>query len=350
MLETELEAFRGRYAHTQTNLTGEVDRGMKLMEASLVELLTKLDSTELELHQAKLDLESESQTRRILQQENKEWEARQERRPFVAVLIDADADVYVFDEELLRKGERGGVEAADALLAAVQSYVKETLRFSAEADIVVRAFANITGLRDSLQRRGSPCDVGQLRAFVSGFNNRQALFDFVDVGNGKERADSKIRENISFFIDCYQCKHLMLACGHDNGYAPFLGHFVANKQVAERITLIKGRNQLPADIQKLEPKTAQFDTVFKGLDPVAATSPNVVGTVWGRTTAALKPAAHLTSTEEHPNDVAGQGLGRPPISRAQSSMVPRLPPLIRDERRSDKAPGMDQVVVERVRK
>ncbi|KAK7909141.1 hypothetical protein PG985_015019 [Apiospora marii] len=350
MLETELESFRGRYAHTQTNLTGEVDRGIKLME----ELLNKLDSTKLELHQAKLDLESESQTRRALQQENKEWEAKQERRPFIAVLIDADADVYVFDEELLKKGEKGGVESADALLAAVQSYVKETLRLSAEADIVVRAFANLTGLREALQRRGTPCDLSQLRAFVSGFNNRQALFDFVDVGCGKERADSKIRENISFFVDCYQCKHLMLACGHDNGYAPFLGHLVANQQVAERITLIKGRHQLPADIQKLEPKTAQFDGVFKGLDPIAATSPNVVGTVWGRTTAALKPAAHLAASlpeEEQQQQRSSSNVGgRPPISRTQSSMVPRLPPLIRDERRPDKAPLMDQVVIERVRK
>lgn len=108
--------------------------------------------------------------------------------------------VCQFDEELLKKGEKGGVEAADALLAAVQSHVKETLRFSAEADIVVRAFANLTGLREALQRRGTPCDMGQLRAFVGGFNNRQALFDFVDVGCGKERADSKIRGQ-SFFGD-----------------------------------------------------------------------------------------------------------------------------------------------------
>lgn len=148
----------------------------------------------------------------------------------------------------------------------------------------------------------------------------------------------------------------MLACGHDDGYAPFLGHLVANQQVAERITLIKGRRPLPAAVQALEPKTAQFGAVFKGLDPIAATSPHVVGTVWGRTTAALKPAAHLGGSssssgssppEEHGSSDVG---GRPPIARTQSSMVPRLPPLIRDERRADRAPLMDQVVVERVRK
>ncbi|KAK8091701.1 hypothetical protein PG997_002062 [Apiospora hydei] len=341
-METELELFRGRFTTIQTGLRGEVDRGIKLME----ELLTRLDSTKLELHQTKLDLESESQTRRRLQQEKKEWKAREERRPFVAALIDADADVYMFDEELLKKGEKGGVEAADALLAAVQRYAKETLGFSAETNIVVKAFANMTGLREALQRRGTPCDIGQLRAFASGFNNRQALFDFVDVGSGKERADSKIRENISFFVDSFQCKHLMLACGHDTGYAPFLGQFVATKQIADRITLIKGRCQLPPEIQKLGLKTTQFDGVFKGLAPIATR------TVWGRNTAAaLKPAAHLAQ-DEHSNDVQ-PGISKTPSGYANpAAQSSRLGPVIRDQngRRVDKALQVDQTAVERLRK
>ncbi|KAK8078802.1 hypothetical protein PG994_002609 [Apiospora phragmitis] len=276
------------------------------------ELLTRLDSTKLELHQSKLDLESESQTRRLLQQEKKEWEAQQEKRPFAAVLIDADADVYVFDEDLIKKGEKGGVEAADALLAAVQSHVKETLGFPSEVNIVVRAFANMTGLGETLRRGGTPCDVGHLRAFANGFNIRQPLFDFVDVGSGKERADSKMRA-FSVSISCWHV-------GTTKAMPLFMGQFVANKQVAERITLIKGRNQLPADIQKLEPKTAQFDSVFKGLSPIA-TSPNVVGTVWGRTTAALKPA-EPPIPEEHSN------YSRPGVSRHS----PASPTLLRSRR------------------
>ncbi|KAK8022579.1 hypothetical protein PG993_013346 [Apiospora rasikravindrae] len=339
-METELDVFRGRFANIRTGLTEEVDRGIKLME----ELLTRLDSTKLELHQTKLDLESESQTRRLLQQEKKEWEAREEKRPFVAALIDADADVYMFDEELFKKGEKGGVEASDALLAAVQSYLKETLGFSVEIDIVVKAFANMAGLREALQRRGTPCEIGQLRAFASGFNNRQALFDFVDVGSGKERADSKIRENISFFVDSFQCKHLMLACGHDTGYAPFLGQFVADKQIADRITLIKGRSQLPTDIRRLELKRTQFNDVFKGLTPIV-TAPHVAETVWGRTTAALKPAAHSSEV-------------KPGVSKTPSGFInpaaqfSRLGPVLRDHngRRVDKALQVDQTVVERLKR
>ncbi|KAK8006948.1 hypothetical protein PG989_000938 [Apiospora arundinis] len=345
-MENKLEVYQGRFAAIQTALTDDVDRGVKLME----ELLSKLTSTEKELHKAELDLENESKARRDLQQERKEWKERQERRPFVAVIIDADADEYAFGEDLLTRGEKGGVEAADALLSAVQGYAQGTVGVPEGTNITVRAYANLNGLKEALQRRKFSCDFAQLRAFASGFNNRQALFDFVDVGSGKERADSKIRENISFFVDSFQCKHLMLACGHDTGYAPFLGQFVGNKHVVERITLIKGRSQLPPDIQKLELKTTQFDAVFKGLSAIA-TFTQVAGTVWGHTPNIFKPSAQLTQ---------GEGLKdmKPRILKTQSGFTnpaaqsSRLGPVIRDNKghRVDKSLQPDRTVVDRIRR
>ena len=62
------------------------------------ELLEKLDHTETLFAKTKLDLDSESEARRRLQkeaQENREWKERQERRPFMVAVIDADADGYV---------------------------------------------------------------------------------------------------------------------------------------------------------------------------------------------------------------------------------------------------------------
>ena len=57
--------------------------------------MSKLDRSEKELAETKLDLEDERGTRRRLQQENKELQEKQGRRPFVVTLIDADADGYV---------------------------------------------------------------------------------------------------------------------------------------------------------------------------------------------------------------------------------------------------------------
>lgn len=60
----------------------------------------------------------------------------------------------------------------------------------------MKAFANIGGLSGALERSGKLRDKNLLRAFAAGFSGRQALFDFVDIGAGKERADHKVRGRI----------------------------------------------------------------------------------------------------------------------------------------------------------
>lgn len=90
-------------------------------------------------------------------------------------------------------GEKGGEHAADALLSELQRYVNEVVGVSVGMDIMVRAFANVGGLGAALERAGRLKDSSQLRSFFAGFSNRQPFFDFVDIGSGKERADSKIR-------------------------------------------------------------------------------------------------------------------------------------------------------------
>lgn len=90
-------------------------------------------------------------------------------------------------------GEKGGKDAADALFAELQVYMRELTGVPNNMDILVRAFANISGLGRTLVRDGRLHDINHLRAFATGFSNRQVFFDFVDVGSGKERADYKIQ-------------------------------------------------------------------------------------------------------------------------------------------------------------
>ena len=60
-------------------------------------------------------------------------------------------------------------------------------------DVVVRAYANLKDLAQAYVRLGKMRHAANLSLFAVGFTKRQALFDFVDVGVGKERADNKIR-------------------------------------------------------------------------------------------------------------------------------------------------------------
>lgn len=46
----------------------------------------------------------------------------------------------------------------------------------------------------------------------------QPLFNIIDVGNGKERADHKLREMLRLYVPIAQCKHIFFAPCHDNGY------------------------------------------------------------------------------------------------------------------------------------
>lgn len=60
-------------------------------------------------------------------------------------------------------------------------------------DVVIRAYANLRGLGKACIKNGLMRATADLSLFANGFTGRQPLFDFVDVGLGKERADHKVK-------------------------------------------------------------------------------------------------------------------------------------------------------------
>jgi hypothetical protein len=52
---------------------------------------------------------------------------------------------------------------------------------------------NLGGLAKAMVRDGSIQNAQDLKDFALGFTQAKASFDFIDVGHGKERADSKIK-------------------------------------------------------------------------------------------------------------------------------------------------------------
>lgn len=59
-------------------------------------------------------------------------------------------------------------------------------------DVVVRAYANLGDLGRACWRE-MRTSTDDLRPFACDFNAQQPLFDFIDVGPGKGRADRKIQ-------------------------------------------------------------------------------------------------------------------------------------------------------------
>ncbi len=84
----------------------------------------------------------------------------------------------------------GGKKAAYALRTAI---AKECGDHADEVEVIAKVCANLAGLTKAMRRDGSLELETDLKDFSLGFTQGKASFDFVDVGHGKERADSKIK-------------------------------------------------------------------------------------------------------------------------------------------------------------
>lgn len=109
-----------------------------------------------------------------------------------------------FKEDLIRSGLEGGKRAANALRNAVFEQCPD---LTDDTEIIARVCANVSGLAKAMKRDGCLDDTDDLREFALGFTQGKASFDFIDVGHGKERADSKIKGankvvQLSTFLAC----------------------------------------------------------------------------------------------------------------------------------------------------
>lgn len=146
---------------------------------------------------------------------------------------------------------------------------------------------------------------------------------------------------MKFFLGSSRCQHIVVACGYDTGYAPFLGQLVGDKEIANRITLLEGPPFPPA-IRKLGLKTARFSSVFQEATHLAHGQGSIVSDV--NTISAVRPPF---GTE--------RGLVAPVKTlfsswRNGKAQLWRLAPVVRNEagRRVDKALVVDDSTVERI--
>ncbi len=104
-----------------------------------------------------------------------------------------DGDGAKFADEFLRDPIEGAERAAQKLKLAVRDNLKGTNFGHDDVSIVVRIYANLNDLSKSLRLSHVITSDDDMRVFAERFTNSRADFDFVNVGKGKENADSKIR-------------------------------------------------------------------------------------------------------------------------------------------------------------
>ncbi|KAL8849542.1 MAG: hypothetical protein Q9221_005476 [Calogaya cf. arnoldii] len=235
-----------------------------------------------------------------------------------------------FHDHFLNKNEVGGRLAADELSVQVKQYINNHNLDTENMDVVVRAYANVRGLGKACVKNNLMKSTADLGLFANGFTGRHPLFDFVDVGLGKERADHKIRELFHFYINSLQCKHVLLGVSHDSGYVPFLEQFVADESVRDRVTLLEGYQVSPAIRNLGFKRSVRFPSVFApGWTPV------------GQSSASQAPL---------PTPLTASRVNKGPF---QLKVGPgRLGPVLKDEKgqRIDKHLDVDPEVVQTIQK
>ena len=101
---------------------------------------------------------------------------------------------YQFQDRFIQDGKKGGHDAAQALIYAVQEHIKEIdPKASPIINCNIRVYSNVHGLTKVYRETGIIRSDSDLSAFIRGFNMENPLCDFVDAGNGKECADVKIK-------------------------------------------------------------------------------------------------------------------------------------------------------------
>lgn len=131
----------------------------------------------------------------------------QEDHPLVVCLIDGDGNI--FSSELYAMGRPGGLQAAMLLTKSITEYLNNTITLeTARGQIWLTIFFNKSGLSDTLVYN-NVCTAEEFDAFVIGFNQASPLFCLIDVGGGKEAADSKVKGESRHVYDGVFLAHII---------------------------------------------------------------------------------------------------------------------------------------------
>ena len=138
----------------------------------------------------KADLDDERTARRTWRQRAETSDALLARNQFALVLIDGDG--YHFNRTLY-KNESGGAQAAHALYTEVQQYLKANGESNENMEVMAIIFFNKQVPSQALLDAGIIQTSHQFNEFLWSFTSSRSLFQVVDCGPGKERADAKLR-------------------------------------------------------------------------------------------------------------------------------------------------------------
>ncbi|KAG8986941.1 hypothetical protein FRB93_005001 [Tulasnella sp. JGI-2019a] len=197
-----------------------------------------------------------------------------EENPLVVCVVDGDG--AVFSEMYLTRGREGGRDAAAAFNTAIKSHldihndgvnnvmgsqsVSDSDEFNTSSrrivspQILCTIYFNRGGLCPTLLKNGV-CTAQDFHDFCIGFNQALPLFTLIDVGDGKEAADTKVRKSLELFARLPQTRKVFFAGAHDNGYMPTLMSLRTEGHL-RKLVLMKGYSTVAYEFEMFLQETA----------------------------------------------------------------------------------------------
>jgi hypothetical protein len=172
-------------------------------------------------------------------------------------------------------------------MVRTREYLRPQFEDADALDVIVRVYSNLEGMANFLVRLDKVRNLGQLRAFSTGFCGRISSFDWIDTGVGKEGSSGrKVRgmlaapsietvhqsslciENLSFYTSNSHLRHVLLACSPIDLPPSLLATLPLDK-----ITLIENF-PLPQPLTALPLKVTKFSTLFVPPPPLKSPKPS----------------------------------------------------------------------------
>lgn len=206
------------------------------------------------------------------------------RNSYFLVLIDGNG--YLFNDELVRDKEEGGMRAARMLNDAIEKYIRESLPQFKDVRVIVRIYADLTNLSKQLAKaKLTGLEKRSLAPFSAAFTRAMHLFDFVDALD-EEGTKFKIRESFKLAVEDSSCSHILYAACHDASYLSQLTPYTGAR---DKITLVQGAD-FNSEFHKFGLNVTQFPTIFRwsGLSSVTPNKTPVSSTERNGTTTKVK--------------------------------------------------------------
>ncbi|KAG6832931.1 hypothetical protein H0H92_004815 [Tricholoma furcatifolium] len=161
-----------------------------------------------------------------------------------------DGDGVIFSPDLIAQGRTGGHAAAQKLTDSILHHLSSNFGAN-QYQLWVYIFFNKRGLVDAFGRAGNLIAKTRFDDFMMGFNQAAERFVMVDVGDGKEAADAKIKARLEDELRLPQTFKIVFGGCHDNGYVMSLRSQIT-AGLKQKLILLRSYTEMAAGIVDLE--------------------------------------------------------------------------------------------------